>query len=106
MKWILEIGPSGVVRRVPIRVPEGFVVDHFVPSEKMWYVSFRKYGADSNADMETTLYEINPLDGMPTRRFDTAPEYVAGIACERDGEFQAIAFDVKGLRMFRATTQN
>jgi len=57
LKWILEIGPGGSVRRVPIHVPEGFVIDHSVPSDKVWYMSFRKYGADSNADMETTLYE-------------------------------------------------
>jgi len=92
LKWILEIGPGGLVRSVPVHVPEGFVIDHFVPSDKLWYVSFRKYGADSNADMETTLYEINPSDGMPTRRFETAPEYVTGIGCEQDGEFRAMGF--------------
>ena len=79
LTWILEISPSGSVRRVPIHVPEGFIIDHFVPSEKMWYVSFRKYGADSIVDLETTLYEISPLGGKPIRCFDMAPEYVSGI---------------------------
>jgi hypothetical protein len=106
LTWIVEISPSGLVRRIPIQVPEGSVIDHFVPSQKMWYASFRKYGVDLNGDMQSILYEINPLDGMPIRRFDTSPEYVAGIACEHDGEFRALAFDTKGLRMFRATPQN
>jgi len=106
LRWILEISPSGLLRRVTIRVPEGFVIDRFVPSDKMWYASFRKYGARSNADMEKTLYEINPLDGMPIRSFDTGSEYVAGIACEHDGEFRAMGFHDGHIKLLRGMPQN
>jgi len=106
LKWILEIGSSGLVRRVAIHAPEGFVIDHFVPSEKMWYASFRKHGADFNADMETTLYEMNPLDGMPIRRFDTAPEPVTGITCEHEGEFGAVGFHSAHIKLLKGTPQN
>lgn len=106
LEWILEISPTGSVRRVPIRVPEGFVVNRFTPADKMWYANFRKYGADSNADMETTLYEINPLDGMPVRQFETAPEYVTGISCEHDGEFLDIRFHSGHLKLLKGTPQN
>jgi len=106
LTWILEIAPSGLVRRVPIHVPEGFAIDHFVPSEKMWYASFRKYGADSDVDVENIFYEISPLDGAPVRRFDASPQTVDGIACEHDGEFRALMFDLKGLRIFKGTPRN
>jgi hypothetical protein len=106
LTWILEIAPSGSVRRVPIHVPEGFAIDHFVPSEKMWYTSFRRYGADSDVDVENIFYEISPLNGEPVRRFDASPQTVAGIACEHDGEFRALMFDQKGLRIFKGTPRN
>jgi hypothetical protein len=104
LRWIVEISPSGVLRRVTIRVPEGFVIDRFVPSDKMWYASVRKYGARSNTEMGTILYEINPLDGMPIRRFDAGPDYV--IACERDGEFRAMGFHDGHIKLLEGTPQN
>ena len=33
MSWILEISPSGALRRVPIHVPKGAVIDHLIPSQ-------------------------------------------------------------------------
>jgi hypothetical protein len=105
LTWILEISPSGSFRRIPIHVPEGLVIDHFIPSDKMWYVSFRKYGADTNESLETTLYEISPVDGRLVERFDTSPLPVSGIASAHDGEFRAIESWQTGLKLFRGTPQ-
>ena len=95
MTWIVEISPSGVLRRVPSHVPPGLVIDHFIPSQKTWYVSLRKYGADSNRDQETTFHEFSPDNGRLVRRFDTTPQYVSEVACEHDGEFRALVYDVR-----------
>jgi hypothetical protein len=103
LRWILEISPSGVLRRVPIHVPQGKVIDRFVPSDKMWYASFKESGEDYRTDQQTIVYEINPLDGMPIRRFDTAPEYVTGIICEHEGEFRAVGFHSAHLKLLKGT---
>jgi len=96
MTWILEITPGGSVRRVPIRVPPGLVIDHVIPSQEMWYIALRTYGADSNQDQESAFYEVSPSNGTLTKRFETTPEYVSEIACEHDGEFRALLYDVNG----------
>jgi hypothetical protein len=107
LTWIIEISPSGLIRRVPIHVPEGRVIDRFVSSDKMWYASFKEHGADYKTDSQTMVYEINPLDGALIRRFDAAPEYVYAIGCEHDGEFLAMGFREGGyLRLLRGTPQN
>jgi len=96
MRWILEITPGGAIRRVPIRLPPGLVIDHFIPSQEMWYIALRTYGAESNQDQESAFYEVSPFNGTITKRLETTPEYVSEIACEHDGEFRALLYDVNG----------
>ena len=100
MPWIVEVSPTGVLRRVTIDVPPGLVIDRMIPSQKAWYAALRKYGSDSNSDQENVFYEFSPDNGGVVRRFDTTPRYTSEIACEHDGEFRALAYDVKGLILF------
>jgi hypothetical protein len=102
MTWIVEITPGGVLRRIAIDVPQGFVIDRFIPSQKTWYAALRRYGSDSSPDQENVFYEFSPDNGVAVRRFDTTPQYTSEIACEHDGEFEGLAYDVKGLIVFTA----
>jgi hypothetical protein len=102
MTWILEISPSGAIRRIAIDVPTGLVIDHLIPSERMLYVAMRRFGADhATQDADEVFYEVSPANGALTKRFDTAPEYVSAIACEHDGDFLALAYDTNGLILRR-----
>lgn len=90
---VLEIGPDGATREVPITLLEGFSLDGFISSDDMWLVRYaRKMVAEPgkpvvrrSAAGDYLLYEVDFNDGSLRRQlsFASVPDF--GIACERGG---------------------
>ena len=57
---IYEIRESGEVRPVRVKIPNGLVIDHLIPSDRNWFLDVR---TGPLADKSDTVYEVKPDDG-------------------------------------------
>jgi len=103
---VLEIGPNGARREVPLSPPKGYVLDRFLSASDRWIASFQEDGPNKpglsfagNSSNKTVLYELNPSDGTLRYRIDLGGEIYSNpnaIACEHDGSFLAFKSDSDG----------
>lgn len=87
---IFEARPNGAVRAVPIKTPEGFVLDSVVPSDSGLFVRLRRKGTFSGKDADAIMYQINPTDGTPIKQIHMGNMSVWSVACVHDDKFQTI----------------
>ena len=100
---VLEIGPGGARREVPLSLPKGYYLDAFMSSSDRWIVRLGENGPDKLARgaagtsyNKRELFELNPSDGSPKYRIGLGNEIQVGpytIACEQDGKFLAFKTD-------------
>jgi hypothetical protein len=99
---VLELGPEGEVREVPLATPPGYELDAFIPSDDKWIVRFRRSGlSDEQVNDASTrsgnfrLDEINPLDGSILANLTMESGSVLNIACESNGNIISITLGKK-----------
>jgi hypothetical protein len=100
---VLEIGPGGARREVPLTLPKGWYLEAFMPSSDRWIARLAAEGPDKPArgssgenSNKRQLFEFNPSDGSPLYRIDLGNETEVGpyiVACEQDGTFLAFKTD-------------
>jgi len=100
---VLEIGPGGVRREVPLSLPKGYYLKEFLPSSDRWIVMLGENGPNKPARNvagtfyeDFALFELNPIDGTPRYRINMGGEIpfnAQSIACEQDGRFLAYKTD-------------
>ncbi len=96
---LLEIGPGGATREVPISAPKGFTLDAILPSDDRLLARYRQIspsrsGAGELGETKNNLefFELNPADGSLRYRIDLGKDLTFNpysIACEVDGTFLA-----------------
>jgi hypothetical protein len=89
---IYEIEEAGGIRAVELREPMGYVIDHMIPSDANWFVSFRRSTAAKDAS-EQLVYEIDPINGKLLRSFQGKgyeTENGVDLSCVYRGEFSAV----------------
>jgi hypothetical protein len=90
---VLEIGPDGATREVPIAIPQGFSLDGFISSNDLWLVGYARkitpeFGKPvirRSANGDYLLYEVDFNDGRFRRELSLASIPDFGIACEQGG---------------------
>lgn len=100
---VLEIGPNGAKREVPISLPKGYFLDAFLPSADRWIARFQEDGPNKPSrsfagtySNKMALYELNSADGSLRYRIDLGDEVQFNpycIVCEQDGRFLAYKTD-------------
>lgn len=105
---LLEVGPGGAVRVVPLETPKGYTIEDVIPSTNRWIFRFRKDGIPAKSETDArpdadnyALYEFNQSDGTPLRRIHIAKGPVFSIACERNGVLTG--FSMAGEKMLLKT---
>jgi hypothetical protein len=100
---VLEIGPGGARREVPLSLPKGWYLESFMSSGDRWIALLGEDGPNKPArdfsgtsSNKTQLFEFNPSDGSPLYLIDLGNETEVGpyiVACEQDGTFLAFKTD-------------
>lgn len=106
---VLEIGPGGAYREVPIESPLGYVLDGVIPSSDTWVMRFRKEDISTSGSVDASpasknyvLYEVDPADGHLRRQIDMASGPFYSIACERDGILTAFSITQDKINLLTA----
>jgi hypothetical protein len=85
---ILDVGPGGAVREVPLKLPTAFLLVDMVPANDRWVVHLRRQEATENHAFDSKSYayfELRPEDASVSSRLlipDGVPQF---LACENDG---------------------
>lgn len=89
---VLELGPGGAMREIPLQAPEGYLLDGFIPANDRWMVRFRRENLPDHGAVDRrpesrnyVLYEVNRADGSLKREFKAISGPGFGSACEHDG---------------------
>lgn len=93
---VVEIGPGGVERAVPLQAPKGYELETVIAANDRWLMKFRRASLPETEAYDArpqsgnvVLYEIDPNDGSLRRRIELPPldkEHVSpDLACEEDG---------------------
>jgi hypothetical protein len=103
---VLEVGPGGIVREVPLRVPQGYELNGVVSANDRWLMQYRKEGMPDDGAVDArpetknfVLYEVDPNDGSLKRQIDLVTGRHFDIACEQDGVLIGFSMDEKFLRI-------
>jgi hypothetical protein len=102
---IYEIREGGEARSVRIKSPDGFAIDHFIPSDKNWMVDFRK----GLAEETDTIYEVSPETGEILGHYRIRGEEGAKdqISCVlQGGDFVGIRHQKAKLTIVRGTAEH
>src|SRR6266700_1472397 len=101
---LYEIRESGEVRTVRLKLPNGFIVDHLLPSDHNWFFAVR----ESEFDMKSeTFYEVNPENGEPLRhyRIESKNGLEETLACVFQDEFIGIRHKHGRLTVLRGVAE-
>ena len=93
---IHEINPGGEAHPVKIKSPEGYSVDHMIPSDRNWFVVFAESGKDVPA--RSVVDELSPSSGELLAHYlveeaEQTKEFAGGqsdLACFHEGEFVSV----------------
>ena len=99
---ILDVGPGGSTREVPIQPPSGMVFTSLIPSTDRWVALFRQSQAPANQPLTPATYswyDLRPQDASPASKLAPAGEAPASIACEVNGSYIAFKPDKNGKLM-------
>jgi len=97
---VLEVGPGGSVREVPLHFPNGYVLDSVISANDRWIIRFRRESLSDSGAINTrpeannyVLYEVDPSDGSLRRKIEADGGFLYSLACEQDGVFTAFSVD-------------
>jgi hypothetical protein len=91
-----EIHDGGEVILAKIKSPDGYAVDHLLPSDRSWIVVSSERGKFTDA--KSVVYEVNPSTNESIGRYlvegassmKSISEGQSDLACFHDGEFVAV----------------
>lgn len=109
---VVEIGPGGVEREVPLQAPKGYELETVIAANDRWLMKFRRASLPETGAYDArpqsgnvVLYGIDPNDGSLRRRIELPPsdkEHASPfLACEEDGTL--VGFLPEAKQMVRYT---
>jgi len=96
---ILDVGPGGSVREVPLEPPSGYVFVDMVPANDRWVAHFRLQDAvpDSPFNQKSyAYYDLRPQDASLSAKLLISGELPQFLACESDGSYLTYKLDKDG----------
>jgi hypothetical protein len=106
---IYDINTGGQARPVKIKSPEGYSIDHMIPSDRNWFVAFAESGKDFQA--KGVVDEVIPSSGELLVRYlveeaGHTKELAGGqsdVACFHQGEFVSVYRQAGKFTVLRGT---
>jgi hypothetical protein len=93
---ILDVGPSGSVREVPVELPPDSVFLDMIPAADRWVAHFRSKNVAEGAPLNQTdysYYELRPQDASLSAKLIQTGDIPLSLACESDGKYIAFKRD-------------
>jgi hypothetical protein len=103
---ILDVGPGGRVREVPLDIPAGSAFVDLVSANDRWVAHFRDKDTAEHAPFTAkafSYYELHPQDASIWSRIQISGDVPQSLACESDGTYLTFKSDKDNkIMMFEA----
>jgi hypothetical protein len=103
---VLDVGPGGSVREVPLQPPPGLVFEAMISANDRWVARFHEQSAAENAPEkpgEHIFYELHPEDASLSVKLIQPKDVSGQIACESSGAYITFNHDSEGkFRLLKA----
>jgi hypothetical protein len=96
---VLDVGPGGSVREVPLQPPPGSIFVDMIPASDRWVAHFRSAQVPEHSQFNQTdysYYELRPQDGSPSARLIQSGDIPLTLSCEDSGAYLAFKTDKDG----------
>ena len=96
---VLDVGPGGSVREVPLQLPPGFSFSDMISASDRWVAHFRSAEIPENSHLNQTdyaYYEIRPQDASLSAKLKQSGDIPLTISCENGGNYLAFKTDKDG----------
>jgi hypothetical protein len=96
---VLDVGPGGSVREVPLQTPQGFVFVDMIAASDRWVAHFRSAQVPEHSQFNQTdysYYEVRPQDASLSAKLMQSGVAPLVLSCESEGTYLAFKTDKDG----------
>jgi hypothetical protein len=96
---VLDVGPGGSVREVPLQLPSGSTFVDMIPAGDRWVAHFRSAQVPEHSQFNQTdysYYELRPQDASLSAKLIQSGVAPLSLSCESEGTYLAFKTDKDG----------